>query len=58
MGIGLLPTGKNFEHYQPGLAVVPLDQVNYPTTFVFAWVKGQKDPALDRMIELISELSK
>jgi DNA-binding transcriptional LysR family regulator len=58
MGVGLLPTGKNFEYHQPGLAVVPLDEVIYPTTFVFAWVKGQKDPALDRMIELIAELSK
>ena len=58
MGIGLLPTGKNFEYYQPGLAVVPLHEVNYPTTFAFAWVKGQKDPALERMIEVIIEMSK
>ena len=58
MGVGLLPTGKNFEYHQPGLAVVPLNEVNYPTTFVFAWVQGQKDPVLERMIELVVDMSK
>ena len=58
MGIGLVPTGHNFEYHQPGMVVVPLDEVNYSTTFVFGWVKGQKDPALERMVEIIKDLSK
>ena len=57
MGVGLIPTGRNFSYYQPGLAVVPLEEVNYPTTFVFAWVKGQKDPTLERMVDIIKKLS-
>lgn len=52
MGIGFVVTGKDFT-YPNGVKVLPLDAVNYPTTFVFAWVKGQKSPALERMIEVI-----
>ena len=56
MGIGLIPTGRHFT-YPPSLAVVPLEDVNYPTTFLFGWIKGQKDPAVDRMIEIVQALS-
>ena len=57
MGIGLIPTGRHFA-YPPSLSVIPLEDVTYETTFVFGWVKGQKDPALDRMIEIIKALAK
>jgi DNA-binding transcriptional LysR family regulator len=56
MGIGLAVVGKKFS-YPAGLSVVPLVEVNYSTSFVFAWVKGQKDPALDRMIEIVKQLA-
>lgn len=58
MGIGLVPAGRNFAYNQAGLVVVPLDELNYLTTFVFGWVKGQRDPALERMVDIIKELSK
>ncbi|CAN7349384.1 LysR substrate-binding domain-containing protein [Variovorax sp. LjRoot178] len=57
LGVGLVVTGKGFS-YPPNLCVVPLEDVNYPTTFVLGWVKGEKDPALERMIEIIKELAK
>jgi DNA-binding transcriptional LysR family regulator len=56
MGIGLIVTGRNFT-YPPSLSVVPLEDVNYPTTFIFGWIKGQKAPAVDRMIEIVKSLS-
>ena len=56
MGIGLVPTGRNFT-FPPNVSVKPLEDVNYATTFIFAWIKGQKDPAVDRMIEIIKTLS-
>jgi DNA-binding transcriptional LysR family regulator len=56
MGIGLIPTGRNFT-YPPSISVKPLEDVSYTTTFIFGWVKGQKDPAVDRMIEIIEALS-
>ena len=56
MGIGLIPTGRNFT-YPPNLSVKPLNDVNYTTTFIFGWIKSQKDPAVDRMIEIIKALS-
>jgi DNA-binding transcriptional LysR family regulator len=57
MGIGLAVAGKKFS-YPPGLSVIPLTDVNYSTSFVFAWVKGQKDPSLDRMLEIVKTLAK
>jgi DNA-binding transcriptional LysR family regulator len=57
MGVGLASVGRDFA-YPAGLTVVPLEDVNYTSSFVFAWVKGQRDPALDRMIEIIKTLSK
>jgi DNA-binding transcriptional LysR family regulator len=56
MGIGLAVIGRNFT-YPPGLRVIPLDEVDYVTRFVFGWVKGQRDPVLDRMIEIVASLS-
>jgi len=57
MGIGLVVIGRNFV-YPPSLAVVPLAEVNYTTTFAFGWVKGQRDPVLDRMIEIVRTLAR
>ena len=57
MGIGLTVIGPKFT-YPSGLSVIPLADVSYTTSYVFAWVKGQKDPSLDRMIEVIKTLSK
>lgn len=54
MGIGLAVTGKNFI-YPSSLAVVPLDEVSYQTTFAFGWVKGACDPVLERMIDIVKE---
>jgi len=54
MGIGFIVTGKNFM-YPNGVTVLRLDEVHYPTSFVFAWVKGQKTPALERMIDVIED---
>lgn len=56
MGIGLITTGRNFT-YPPSLRVVPLEGVDYPTTFIFGWIKGRKEPTVDRMIEIITSLS-
>jgi DNA-binding transcriptional LysR family regulator len=57
MGIGLAVMGKNFT-YPNSLAVVPLKEVSYTTTFVFGWAKGTKDPVLDKMIDIVKTLAK
>ncbi len=57
MGIGMLVQGKDFT-YPPGVAVLPLQDVDYVTSFVFGWIKGQRDPALDRMIDVVKALAK
>ncbi|MDF3839905.1 LysR substrate-binding domain-containing protein [Cupriavidus basilensis] len=56
MGIGLGAIGKNFS-YPSSLVVIPLDAVSYTTSFVFGWVKGQRDPVLDRMIDIVKVLA-
>jgi DNA-binding transcriptional LysR family regulator len=56
MGIGLVVVGKDF-NYPGQLSVIPLADVKYTSSFVFAWVKGQKDPAIDRMLDIIKTLS-
>jgi DNA-binding transcriptional LysR family regulator len=56
IGIGLAVTGRNFS-YPDTLAVVPLREVKYTTSFVFGWVKGRTDPALTRMIEIVEGLA-
>jgi DNA-binding transcriptional LysR family regulator len=57
MGIGLVVTGKHLA-YPANLAVVPLSEISYTTRFVFGWIKGQRTPALDNMLEIIKELAK
>jgi len=57
IGIGLTVVGPNFT-YPSGVSVIPLVGVSYSTSYVFAWVKGQKDPSLDRMIDVIKALTK
>ena len=57
MGIGLAVMGKGFT-YPSDLRVIPLKNVNYSTSFIFGWVKGEKDPILERMIEIIKTLAK
>ena len=57
MGLGLLVLGKNFT-YPKGVTVLPLNDVDYSTSFVFGWIKGHRDPALDRMIDIVKSLSK
>lgn len=57
MGIGLVVTGKHLS-YPTNLAVVPLSEISYSTSFVFGWIKGQRSPALDHMLEIVKELSK
>lgn len=56
MGIGLAVMGKSFS-YPTGLAVIPLEDVDYVTNFVFGWVKGRRDPVLDRMIDIVEDLA-
>jgi DNA-binding transcriptional LysR family regulator len=57
VGIGLTITGKDFT-YPPNLAVIPLKDVNYKTTFALGWVKGRKEPVLERFIEIVKELAR
>lgn len=57
MGIGLTVIGKDFS-YPASLAVVPLSDVNYTTTFVLSWIKGRTEPVLDRLIGIVKTLSK
>jgi len=56
MGIGLTVIGKDFR-YPPGVTVVPLGEVNYMTSFVFAWIKGRRPPVLQRMLDIIRALA-
>lgn len=56
MGISLMPTGRGF-HYPLGVTVLPLENVNYSTSFIFGWVKGKKTPALERMIDIVQGLA-
>ncbi|NIF56077.1 LysR substrate-binding domain-containing protein [Burkholderia sp. Ax-1724] len=57
MGIGLAVMGKNF-HYPSDVTVIPLMNLNYSTRFIFGWVHRQNDPVLDKMIEIVKNLSK
>jgi DNA-binding transcriptional LysR family regulator len=57
VGIGLTVIGSNFS-YPDSLVVVPLREVSYTTSFVFGWVKGQADPALLRMKEIVESLAR
>lgn len=57
MGVGLVVTGKNFS-YPASMAVVPLSDVSYTTSFVLGWQKGKTEPVLDRLIAIVKQLSK
>lgn len=54
MGIALGVCGAHFT-YPDRLRVVPLADVNWPVSFVFAWVRNRVSPALQQMIELLRE---
>jgi DNA-binding transcriptional LysR family regulator len=56
MGIGLTVIGKDFA-YPSSVAVLPLRGVSYTTSFVLGWVKGQTEPVLDRLIEVVKDLA-
>lgn len=56
MGVALMPSGSDFV-YPSGIAVVPIEDVSYSTSFVFGWVKGNRTPTLDRMIEIVQALA-
>lgn len=56
MGIGLVVMGRNFT-YPSELIVIPVADASYPTEFVFGWVKGQREPTLDRMIDIVRALA-
>ena len=57
MGIGLAVMGKNFQ-YPSDLTIIPLTNLDYSTRFIFGWVRRQNDPILDKMIEIVNNLSK
>src|SRR5690606_17704838 len=56
MGIALVPISEGLA-YPVGLAVLPLPNVSYSTSFIFGWVKGRRTPTLDRMIEIVQSLT-
>jgi DNA-binding transcriptional LysR family regulator len=56
MGVGLAVMGRGFS-YPDDLSIIPLENVNYPTSFVLGWVKGERDSILERMIEIVRSLA-
>jgi DNA-binding transcriptional LysR family regulator len=56
LGVGMVVISKGFA-YPSNLCVIPLEDVQYPTTFVLGWVKGQKEPALERLLEIVKSLA-
>ncbi|KWF24865.1 LysR substrate-binding domain-containing protein [Burkholderia pseudomultivorans] len=52
MGVGLIMAGKSFV-YPSGCAVVPLNDVEYGTSFMLGWVQGQSNPTLSRLIDIV-----
>ena len=57
MGIGLTVIGKGFV-YPSELVVVPLADVDYTTSFLLGWVKGNHEPALEQLIAIVRGLVK
>jgi DNA-binding transcriptional LysR family regulator len=57
IGIGLAVMGRNFA-YPSDLTIIPLTNLNYSTRFIFGWVSRQNDPILDKMIDIVKNLSK
>jgi DNA-binding transcriptional LysR family regulator len=56
VGIGLAVTGKKFT-YPSNLAIVRVDDVNYPTTFSLGWAKGPTEPVLARFVQVVKALA-
>jgi DNA-binding transcriptional LysR family regulator len=56
VGVGLTITGKDIA-YPASLAVVPLENVSYTSTFCLAWVKGHTEPALERFVATVKALA-
>jgi DNA-binding transcriptional LysR family regulator len=54
LGIGLTVIGNDFR-YPSNVTVVPLDGVDYQTSFVFAWGENSTDPIIERMLGVIKE---
>jgi DNA-binding transcriptional LysR family regulator len=54
MGIGLTVIGENFR-YPSSVTVVPLEGVDYQTSFVFAWAEQSTDPIIERMLSVIKQ---
>ncbi|MFT3816600.1 MAG: LysR substrate-binding domain-containing protein [Rubrivivax sp.] len=54
-GIGLIVTGAHYRCPE-GVAVVPLDDVDYPTTFALEWSAQCREPALQRFIGIVEAL--
>ncbi|WPB55890.1 LysR family transcriptional regulator [Xylophilus sp. GOD-11R] len=57
MGIGITVIGRNFS-YPDSLVVIPLHEVDYRMNFVFGWVKGQHDPVLERMLDVVKAVAR
>ncbi|SAL54766.1 LysR family transcriptional regulator [Caballeronia udeis] len=57
MGIGLAVVGQDFT-YPSGVAVIPLKDVKYKTSFLLGWIKGRSEPVLDRLIEIVKAAAK
>lgn len=56
IGIGLAPTDTGFR-YPDTTAIVALENIDYPISFVFGWMEGRRNPALDRMIAIAESLA-
>lgn len=57
MGIGFAVTSKHFT-YPPSLAVIPIKDIHFPTQFILGWSKGQTEPVVEQMIEIVKTLAK
>jgi DNA-binding transcriptional LysR family regulator len=56
MGIGLTVIGKDLT-YPPTLAVVPLADVKYTTTFALCWAKGRIGTVLPHFTRIVKDLT-
>lgn len=55
MGVGLAALQKGF-NYPSGVSLIPLDDVEYETTFSLSWLEGATDPLLERMLDIVRKL--
>lgn len=56
MGVGLAALQKHFS-YPSTVALIPVEDVDYTTTFVFSWVQEKRDLVLEQMIDIIRNLA-